>query len=83
MHKLEKIADDIRKHVESAAMGHSHIDLVNTAGRSTLDQLIEHGDHCLTALKRKALLSEVFFVQKLLKLLGLDQFLKQFLFDLG
>ena len=72
------ITDDIREHIQTAAMGHTHIDLVDAASRSSLDKLVEHRDNGLAALKGKTFLAEVFFMQKLLELLGFDQFLKQF-----
>ena len=63
-------------------MGHAHVDLVDAACRRSLDQLVEHRDNGLAALKRKALLAEIFFVQKLLELFRLDQLLQQLLFGL-
>src|SRR6476469_10369506 len=64
-------------------MGHANIDLVNAASGGTLHKLIEHRDNRFAALERKALLSEIFFVQELFELLGLDQFCQQVFFQFG
>ena len=77
------VADDVRQHIQPAAMGHAHVDLIDAACRRALDQLIEHRDDRLAALERKAFLSEIFFMQELLELLGLDQLLQQFFLGLG
>ena len=74
------VTDNIRKHIEPPAMGHANINLINPTYRRALDQLIEHRYHRLATLERKPLLPKIFFVQKLLELLGLDQFLQQLFF---
>ena len=63
-------------------MRHAEIDLVDAACGCTFDELVEHRNDRLAALKRKAFLAEILFVQELLELLGLDQFRKQLFFHL-
>src|SRR4051812_20842533 len=75
------IADDVRENVQTAAMRHSYVDLFDTASGRAFDQLVEHWNDRFAALERKAFLSKIFFVQELLELLGLDQFLKKFFFS--
>src|SRR5436190_22858553 len=58
-------------------MGHSHVDLVDTARGRTFDELVEHRDDGLAALERKSFLTEIFLMQKLFELLRFDQFFQQ------
>src|SRR3982750_2986779 len=62
-------------------MGHTHVNVVNAAARRALDQLVEHRDDRLAAFERESLLSEIFLVQELLELLGLDKLLQKLLSD--
>src|SRR5687767_5391787 len=57
-----RVAYDIRKHIQAAAVGHSHIDLINAACCRTLDKLVKHRDNGLASLKRKAFLTQIFLV---------------------
>ena len=45
------VADDVGENIEAAAMGHSHIYLVDAASRRTLDQLVEHRDDGFAAFE--------------------------------
>ena len=58
-------------------MRHSHVELIDTALGRAFDQLVEHRDDSLATLEREALLSKIFFMKKLFKLFGLDQFLQE------
>ena len=77
------IADYVRQHIETAAMGHAHVNFVHSPRGRALDKLVEHRYGRLAALKRKTLLPKIFLMQKLLKLLSLDQLLQQLFLRLG
>ena len=72
-----RISYYVRKHVQAAAVSHSHVDLFYAACRGTLHQLIEHRDDGFTAFKRKSLLTQIFLVKELFELLCLDQLLQK------
>ena len=69
--QLERFAQDAGEHVEAAAVGHAHDDLVDAGLRAVLDDGVERGDERLAALERETLLADVFGVQEMLEELGL------------
>src|ERR1035437_5796942 len=75
-----RVADDIRQDIQTAAMGHTHVDFIHAASGCPLEQLIKHRDNSFTPFKREAFLPEIFFVKELFELLGLDQLLQKCLF---
>jgi hypothetical protein len=61
-------------------VGHSHVDLIDAARRSAFHQLVQHRNDGLASLEREPLLPEIFLVQKLFELLGLDKLFQKLLF---
>ena len=59
-------------------MRHSHKNFVNAVRRRAFDKLVEHRNYRFATFERKTLLPKIFFMQKLLELLGFDEFQKQF-----
>src|SRR2546427_9491575 len=67
---LAEVADDVRQHIQAAAMRHSERDVFDAELGRALDQLIEQRNDRFTAFQRKSLLAEVLCTQKALELLG-------------
>ena len=59
-------------------MRHAHVNFIDASDGSTLEQLVKHRNDRFATFERKAFLTQIFLMQKLLKLLGLDQLLQQF-----
>src|SRR5438067_1058745 len=55
---LVRPADDVREHVEPAAVRHADHDFVRARVCGELDRLVEHRHHRVEALDRELLLSE-------------------------
>ena len=70
---LVRAADDVREHVEAAAVRHPHHDLVRALVRRDLDRLVEHRHHHVEALDRELLLAEERAAQVVLHPLDLAQ----------
>ena len=73
-----RVAEYVRQHVQAAAMGHTHINILNAPGPGPVDQLVKHRNYSFAALKREPLLAEVFLMQELFELFRFNQFLQQF-----
>src|ERR1700738_4365437 len=76
------MSDDIRQHIQTGAVRHSHLYVFDAKSTGALDQLIEQGNDCFAALNRESLLAEEFRVQKAFELLGRNQFPENSLLDL-
>src|SRR5260370_39984272 len=68
--------DDVRQHIQTAAVRHPHRYVFDAEVAGALDQLIEQRNDRFAAFDRKTLLSEELCVQKALELLGGNQFPK-------
>ncbi len=55
---LVRTPDDVREHVEAAAVRHPDHDLVRAGVRTELDRLVEHRHHHVEAFDRELLLAE-------------------------
>ncbi len=55
---LVRPPDDVREHVQPAAVRHAHHDLVRTGVGAELDRLVEHRHHHVEPLDRELLLAE-------------------------
>ena len=69
----ERLAQNVREHVEAAAVRHAQHRLVDTLLGPALQQRVEHGDERLAALEREALVADEARVQEALEGLGLDE----------
>src|SRR5205823_4635552 len=78
---LAEMPDDVRQHVQTAAVRHAHGDVFDTEVAGALDQLIEQRNDCFAAFDRKTLLAQKLRVQKALELLGGNQFPENLLLD--
>ena len=67
---LAKLANDVRDHVQAAAMSHADRYVIDAASRGAFDQLIENSNDGLVALDREAFLPEILCAEEFLKQLG-------------
>ena len=70
---LQRLIEEVREHVETAAMGHAHDDFLDAALGTVAQHGVERDDERLTAFEREALVALVFRVQELLEFLGLEE----------
>ncbi len=66
-------AQRVDQHIQPATVGHADDDLLYAQCATALDQLVHAGDKAFTTFERKALLADVFGVQKALKALSSAQ----------
>src|SRR5437879_8510753 len=68
------MSDDVRQHVQTAAVRHAHRDVFDAEVARAFDQLIEKRNDRFASFDRKTLLSQKLRVKKALELLGGNQF---------
>ena len=74
---LLRLVHEIRKHIKAATMRHTQYNLKNPAfTRARIDKVMEGGNKSFTSFQGEALLSDVVRVDKLLKLLRLNEILQ-------
>ena len=70
---LVRHPDRVREHVQAAAVGHAHHDLVGSGLRRELDRVVEHRDHHVEPFERELLLPEEALAQEPLHALDLAE----------
>jgi hypothetical protein len=70
---LERLAQNRGEHIETAAVGHAHDDLLDAHVGRVLDHRVEGRDERFTALEGEPLLADVFGVEKLFEQFRLVQ----------
>ena len=68
---VERFPHDVAEHIQTAAVGHAHVDFLHAVFRTVLDDGIQRGDDRLAALEGKAFLADVLGVKKFFEELGL------------
>ena len=76
-HQFQRLADDVRQHVEPAAVGHADDDLVDARARPLLNDPVEQRDQRLSAFEGESLLPDETGVEELLEPLGLAELPEQ------
>ena len=72
---LVGLMDDVRQHIQPAAMGHAHHDLFRSERRPRFDQRIEQWDQRLRSFHREPFLPDELGMQKFFKRLsGYEEF---------
>jgi len=64
------LADDVREHVEAAAVGHAHNHFVEAVFGALIDHAVHHRDDCFGTLEREPFLADVLGLQEGLECLG-------------
>ena len=70
---LERFLQEIREHVEPAAMRHSHADFLDPVSRAAVENGVEDHHERFSALKRKPFLPDVTGMKKYLERFGFEQ----------
>ena len=65
-----RLPDDVREHVEAAAVRHAHHDLLHPGVGGFVEEELQHRDERLAAFEAEALLPEVLRVEEALERLG-------------
>ena len=68
-----RLAHDLRKHIEPAAMGHAHHDLLHAERAAALDDLLERRDHRFGAIEPEALGAGEFQIAEFLEAFGFHE----------
>ena len=72
-----RLADDVRQHVEPAAMRHADHRFVHVGVGGAIQDLVQNHDGRFRAFQRKALVADETGVQKMFELLGFDHALER------
>ena len=70
---LQVLADDVREHIQSAAVRHAEHELLHAERRARLEQLVEDRDERLAALEAEALLAHIAVGEEVLEAVGLEE----------
>ena len=68
-----RLAHDLRQHIEPAAMGHAHDDLLHAERAAALDDLLQRRDHRFGAVEPEALGAGEFQVAEFFEAFGFDE----------